>query len=388
MNGNKNEPDRGTRVAKFDKYFLSRLMTLFGFFSLVLVLVYWVNRAVVLFDQLIANGHSAMVFLEFTALTLPNVIRLVMPVSAFAAVVYCTNRLASDSELVVMQATGYSPFRLARPVLFFGVIVGALLAVLTHVLVPISIGELAQRRAQLEQDLTARFLREGTFLHPAKGITFYIRDIAPDGELHNVFLSDGRAEDTRTNYTGRRAVFASSPEGPKLIMFDGMAQTLDLKTKKLTTVKFEDFVYDIGALLSASNSILQSPDGLSTATLLNARKSVRESTGLSRATLQAAGHERTSQALLCVVSALLGFGALLLGGFSRFGLWKQILLAVMLLILLKLFDNFMTDEASKNQGAWPLVYLSSLVGLLVAVVMLWASSRPNLFRISRIRQSA
>ena len=31
-------------------------MVLFGFFSLVLVLVYWINRAVVLFDQLIADG--------------------------------------------------------------------------------------------------------------------------------------------------------------------------------------------------------------------------------------------------------------------------------------------------------------------------------------------
>ncbi len=74
-------------------------MTLFGFFALVLVLVYWVNRAVVLFDQLIANGQSAGVFVEFTALTLPNVIRLVLPIAAFAASIYVANRLSSLSEL-------------------------------------------------------------------------------------------------------------------------------------------------------------------------------------------------------------------------------------------------------------------------------------------------
>ena len=227
-------------MGKFDKYVLSQLMALFGFFSLVLVLVYWVNRAVVLFDQLIANGHSAMVFVEFTALTLPNVIRLVMPVSAFAAVVYGINRLASDSELVVVQATGFSPFRLARPVLMFGVIVGLMVSVLTHVLVPASLNELADRRAQLEQNFTARFLREGTFLHPAKGITFYIREIEPNGELQNVFLADDRSAETRTSYTGQRAVFASTTEGPKLIMFDGMAQTLDRDTNKLSTIQFDN----------------------------------------------------------------------------------------------------------------------------------------------------
>ena len=48
-------------MGKFDRYLFSQLMVLFGFFSLVLVMVYWINRAVVLFDQLIANGQSAIV---------------------------------------------------------------------------------------------------------------------------------------------------------------------------------------------------------------------------------------------------------------------------------------------------------------------------------------
>ena len=99
---------------------LSQLLALFGFFSLVLVAVYWINRAVGLFDKLIGDGQSSLVFLEFSLLTLPFVIRLVLPISAFAATVYVTNRLTSESELVVMQATGFSAFRLARPVLYFG----------------------------------------------------------------------------------------------------------------------------------------------------------------------------------------------------------------------------------------------------------------------------
>ncbi len=110
-------------MTRFDHYMLAQLMKVFGFFALVLVLVYWINRAVLLFDQLIADGQSAAVFVEFTLLSLPNVIRLVLPMAAVAAAIYVTNRLSQDSELVAMQATGYGPFRLARPVLYFGVIV-------------------------------------------------------------------------------------------------------------------------------------------------------------------------------------------------------------------------------------------------------------------------
>ena len=135
-------------MPRFDRYLLSQLLALFGFFSLLLVSVYWVNRAVGLFDQLIGDGQSALVFVEFSLLTLPNVIRLVLPVSSFAAAVYVANRLMGDSELVVMQATGFSSFRLARPVLWFGLIVMLMMSALTHALVPASRAALSERSAR------------------------------------------------------------------------------------------------------------------------------------------------------------------------------------------------------------------------------------------------
>ena len=49
---------------------LSQLMVLFGFFALVLVSIFWINKAVRMFDKLIGDGQPAWVFFEFTALTL------------------------------------------------------------------------------------------------------------------------------------------------------------------------------------------------------------------------------------------------------------------------------------------------------------------------------
>ena len=123
-------------VPRLDRYLLTQSLVLFGFFALVFVSVYWVNRAVVLFDRLIGDGQSALVFLEFTALSLPNVVRLVLPIAAFAAAVQLTNRLSNDSELVVARATGVTVWRLARPMAYFGLCVGLMMAVLVHVLEP------------------------------------------------------------------------------------------------------------------------------------------------------------------------------------------------------------------------------------------------------------
>jgi lipopolysaccharide export system permease protein len=192
-------------VSRFDRYLLSQLLQLFGFFSLVLVAVYWVNRAVGLFDQLIGDGQSARVFLEFSILTLPNAIRLVLPISAFAATVYVVNRLMQESELVVMQATGFSAFRLARPVLFFGLVVMLDAAGADQRSGPGKPAHPDERSAEISQNITARFLNAGQFMHPAKGVTLYIREITPTGELIDLFMADERGRPTGSSTRpGRR----------------------------------------------------------------------------------------------------------------------------------------------------------------------------------------
>jgi len=237
-------------MARFDRYMLGQLLTLFGFFSLILVLVLWINSAVRMFDRLIADSQSAWVFLELTSLSLPGLIRIVLPLSAFVAAVYVTNRMSAESELTVVQATGYSPFRLARPVLYFGAIVAVMMTVLTHFLVPRSSERLTLRSDEIAQNLTARLLTPGEFLSPTDGITFYIREISQSGEMLDIFISEDSEPDRRVTYTASRAYLARNDTGPQLVMVNGLTQTLNTQSGRLATTGFDNFVYDVGALVS------------------------------------------------------------------------------------------------------------------------------------------
>lgn len=350
-------------------------MMLFGFFSLVLVLVYWVNRAVSLFDQIIANGHSAGVFLEFTALTLPGVIRVVLPVSGFVAAVYVTNRLSQDSELVVAQAAGMSPGRMARPVLIFGAIVALLVSTLTHGLGPASSRILAERTAELAEDVTAGLLSEGVFLHPGDGVTFYIGAITDTSELQQVFLSDTRKPGQRNTYTAERALLLRSEAGPKLVMFDGMVQSLRIDTGQLSVTRFDDFAFDIATLLELPQVGPRGVRQVPTGELLAASPALAEETGRSRARLRYEGHERFSQALVAAGTPLVGFALLLLGGFSRFGVWRQVLGAIVCLISVEMTDNVLARLASEDIGLWPLAYGAGSLAFAIGAAALWLAGR-------------
>ncbi len=375
-------------MARFDRYFLYQLMVLFGFFSLVLVSVYWINRAVILFDQLLADGQSAGVFLTLTLFTLPNVIRMVLPISAFVAAVYVTNRLATESELVVTQATGMSPWRMARPVLYFGLIVSLLMALLVHILVPVSRTQLADRAEEIEANVAARMLTEGQFLHPAKGITFYIREVTRDGELIDVFLSDARAETTRTDYMAARAYLVQQDTGPKLVMVDGAAQTLDQTDNRLLVTTFETFTYDVGALMQSSGRSRRDVREYDTLTLFNPDDDALAATRKDQARFLYEGHLRIAQPFNPLVASMIGFAALMIGGFSRFGVWRQIGLAVVLIIVLQAVENVTADMARRDTALWPLVYLPTFLGGMAVAVMLWMAGRPPLFRWVRRAEAA
>jgi len=365
-------------VKRFDRYVLSQLLLLFGFFALILVSIYWINRAVVLFDQLIADGQSAGVFLSLSLLTLPNVIRMVLPIAAFVATVYTVNRLTVESEFVVAQATGMSPWRLARPVVAFGLVATLLMGVLVHVLVPQSRIALAEREAEIEANVTARILSEGRFLHPTDGVTFYIREITPRGVLRGVFLSDAREPGARTTYMAAEGYILRDEDSgqPALVMLDGTAQTYDEGAQRLSTTVFDSFSYDVSDLAGEAGRDRRDVREYPTPVLFAPTPEALAATGDEVGDFLYEAHLRVVQPFTPLIAALVGFAALRLGGYSRFGVWKQIGLAVGVILLVQLGENAVADAARRDTSLWPLVYAPFLGGLALALAMLWLAAHP------------
>ncbi len=367
-------------MVRFDRYMLSQLMWLFGFFALVLVAVFWINRAVRLFDRLIGDGQTALVFLEFSALGLPVLITRVLPIATFAASVYVTNRLSNESELTVMMSTGASPWRLARPVAVFGLISALMMSLLSHALVPIASQQLAEREVEISKNITSRLLTEGEFLSPANGVTFYTRSVDQDGVLRDVFLSDRRNPKQRMIYTASEAYLVRNTSGTSLIMLDGLAQRLIEETFSLSTAKFQDFSFDITSLIKTEKQIVERLPYETSNHLLTDWDGTAERLGVSRGMVAEELHSRFARAAFCLVTALIGFATLLVGGYSRFGVRREILFAFVLLVALDSMRGSISGPVLDNAGMWPILYTPSMLGGLIVCGLLWWASGGRLFR--------
>ncbi|MEL7131609.1 MAG: LptF/LptG family permease [Pseudomonadota bacterium] len=353
---------------------LSQLLWLFGFFALVLVAVFWINRAVQLFDRLIGDGQTAVVFLEFSALGLPRLITTVLPIATFAAAVYVTNRLNNESEITVMMSTGTSPWRLARPVAVFGVISALMMSVLSHILVPAATAQLAEREIEISRNVTSRLLSEGTFLSPTAGVTFYTRSIGEDGVLRDVFLADRREANEGAIYTAAEAYLVRTDDVTSLIMIDGLAQRLSIPDQRLSTAKFADFSFDITTLMQTDGQIAPSLRFVRTDVLMNDWSEVAQTLGATTGEVAEELHSRFARAAFCVVTAMIGFSTLLVGGYSRFGVWREVVVAFLLLIALDGMRSALSEPVLENAQLWPIMYAPSVIGLGLISGLLWYAS--------------
>lgn len=116
---------------------------------------------------------------------------------------------------------------------------------------------------------------------------------------------------------------------------------------------------------------------LSTRELVLASPAALRETGSTVDRLRYSGHVRISWPLNAAFTAMIGFATLLIGAFSRNGLWRQILVAIALLLVLYLVHIVMLSRGPSLSGGWILAYATPALGAAICYGVLWYSGRPR-----------
>jgi lipopolysaccharide export system permease protein len=250
-------------------------------------------------------------------------------------------------------------------------------SILHHVLLPMSQAQLAQREAEISQNSTARLLTEGAFLSPVDSVTFYTREIREDGVLRDIFLVDRRNPAEEVIYTANSAYLLGDSDTATVILVDGLAQRLNLETQRLATTNFRDFSFDITTL--TRNEVVNGsrPETLTSFAFLSDWSELAERTGRGVGTLAEELNGRIAEPLFCLVAALIGFTTLLVGGYSRFGVWREIGFAFGLLLMLDGARSALRAPVRETAALWPVLYVPVVLGALIALAMLWYVARPR-----------
>lgn len=107
-----------------DRHILRRLFTGFFFFVGTLIVFFIVLHYVEYIDDFMDRGATMReVFLTYYPSYIPEIVKLTSPLATFLSCVYLTGKLAQEVQLIALQASGVSLYRLLRPYLVLGVLI-------------------------------------------------------------------------------------------------------------------------------------------------------------------------------------------------------------------------------------------------------------------------
>jgi lipopolysaccharide export system permease protein len=87
-------------------------------------------------------------------------------------------------------------------------------------------------------------------------------------------------------------------------------------------------------------------------------------------------HQRVAGPLMSIFAVLIGYAVLVTSSFSRFGLWRSVLTAVVFLIILRFMEGLCLDYARRSTGVIWVMYLPLIFGFLSTYILILRSDRP------------
>jgi lipopolysaccharide export system permease protein len=232
-------------MGSIDKYIFRTTLASFAVVLVSLTGVIWITQALRGIDLMTSQGQTIITFLGVTSLVIPSLVLIISPIALMIAISHTLNKLATDSEIIVMNAAGFSPYRLFRPFLLATVVVAVMVAFISAYLAPDGLRRLKRWDAEITADVLANILQPGRFAQLDQNLTIRIRERQPGGVLEGIFVDDRRDPQERVSIVADHGTVLKNDRGSFLILEDGNLERFEVGKRDPALVAFGRYAFDM-----------------------------------------------------------------------------------------------------------------------------------------------
>jgi lipopolysaccharide export system permease protein len=222
--------------------------TTFGAFLVVLVsltAVIWVTQALRDIDLMTSQGQTILVFVGITGLIVPLLVLVIAPIALLIAVAHTLNKMSTDSEIIVMNAAGMSPWLLFRSFLSAAIVVSILVLAISSYAAPKGLRMLRDWLTEVRANVVSTIVQPGRFTSIENGVTIHIRERRANGQLMGIFLDDRRNPNERMTVVAENGELIDNDTGTFLILQQGVVQNQKITERDPAMVKFDRYAFDL-----------------------------------------------------------------------------------------------------------------------------------------------
>ena len=360
-------------MSTFGTYLFRQTSSALALILLSLCGVVWIALALKELKLLTSKGQDVLTLLTMTSLAIPNLIALIAPVALLVATIHVLNRLNSDSELIVVTASGGSIWRVVRPLLILAAVIALLVALVNHIVMPWSLKQLRLKILEVRSDLIAQVLIPGRFSNPEPGVVVHIRNRTLDGTLQGLLIRDERRA---MSYLAERARVIKDDETAYLAMENGHILRRTSKNSPPDVLAFQSYAIDLERFDRRQSAHVWRPRERYLHELLEfkpkGKKGLRK-LGRYKAEL----HDRFASPLYPFLFVLLAVAFVGQAQSTRQSRTQMVALAFLTAGLFRGGGLAMNNLVAVNPELAPLMYAVPLAGVLLASVMIVRNAYPK-----------
>jgi lipopolysaccharide export system permease protein len=276
-------------------------------------------------ELIVEYGQSAAVFGRITALALPSLLGLILPIAIFVASLVALNRLHTEQEIVVCFASGMSRWRVISPVVRLAAVAAIVVLAMNLFATPWAARQVRAELFSIRTDLASTLVREGEFNKPAAALTVYAQRVERDGRLVNVFIHEERGAKGPRTFAAKEGRIVTRDQAPALIMNNGTSEEYD-EFGTLTFLVFDENVFDLKPFVNTEDRLFFKISDRYLHELIFPDLRHEWERG-SQAKMLAEAHGRLSAPLYTFSFVMLALAAVVGGQFSRLGYGRRIIYA-------------------------------------------------------------
>src|SRR6202045_2445259 len=242
-------------MGSIDKYIFRTTLASFALVLVSLTGVIWITQALRGLGLMTSQGQTILTFLGVTSLVIPALVLIISPIALMIAISHTLNKLATDSEIIVMNAAGFSPLRLFRPFLYSTVVVAVMGAFIASYLAPDGLRRLKQWDAEITADVLANILQPGRFAQLDQNLTIRIRERQPGGLLVGIFVDDRRDPKERVSIIADHGTVLKNEGGSFLILEDGNLERFEAGKRDPALVAFGRYAFDMSKFSNQGHDV-------------------------------------------------------------------------------------------------------------------------------------
>jgi lipopolysaccharide export system permease protein len=232
--------------------------TTFGAFLVVLVsltAIIWVTQALRDIDLMTSQGQTILVFVGITGLIIPLLILVIAPIALLIAVAHTLNKMSTDSEIIVMNASGMSPWLLFRSFMSVAIVVSLIVMSISAYLAPKGLRMLRDWLTEVRANVVSTIVQPGRFTSIERDVTIHIRERRSNGQLLGIFLDDRRNPAERITVLAEVGELFDSDNGTFLVLQSGFVQRHELRERDPAMVKFDRYAFDLSQFAGGPQAV-------------------------------------------------------------------------------------------------------------------------------------